>query len=189
MGHAPRNGWKMEKNAGFVKTSVAEISKEVVAQLLATGLIKQPNMKRKRVDWERLLIREYVKKFYATVPHWIREEVGPIPEGADTMLYARTRRWADAIIREPDNMLVIEGKMKCEPAVIGQILNYRDLLPQTPLFYKYRELPVKMRVVTAIISDDVHKLLEAAGIDVEIYKPSNYEEWYEKVILKNANRE
>jgi hypothetical protein len=184
MGRYPRKLIDLAEIASVVNTSVGEITKEVLAHLYASGAIKVPQQKKKRIDWERLLIYEYISKFYSTTPHWIREEVGPMPPGEPNLLYNRTRRWADAIIRNEDHILVLEGKMKCEPAVIGQLLNYRDLIPQTPMLFKYRELPVKMRVITALITDEVHALLEKADIDVEIYQPTNYQAWYDQVVLK-----
>jgi hypothetical protein len=134
-----------------------------------------------------LLSYEYVNKFYAETPHWFRIEVGPIPNGDTTNLYARTRRWADAVLRMPDHLLIIEFKMKAEPSVVSQLEHYGQLLPQTPLFKKYRNEPVKIKIVAAMVDEQVHKYIESRGIEVEIYKPSNYDQWYKQVILKEKS--
>ena len=168
---------------------MSELSKSVVAELMAAGMIAQPKQKRKRVDWERLLVYEYVQTNYLDVPHWFREEVGPLPPGSNPMLYAKTRRWADAIVHLPDKTLLIEGKMKAEPNVIGQVLNYKNLIPQTPMLAKYKNLPVRPRVITAMVTDQVKELIENSGIEVEIFKPSNYEEWYEKVMVNGRKKQ
>lgn len=165
---------------------MSELSKSVVAELMAAGMIAQPKQKRKRVDWERLLVYEYVQTNYLDVPHWFREEVGPLPPGSNPMLYAKTRRWADAIVHLPDKTLLIEGKMKAEPSVIGQLLNYRNLLPQTPLFYKYREIPIEMQLVCAKIDKDTEELVKQAGIEVIMFKPSNYDQWIDVITKRKG---
>ena len=172
-----------------VKSSVAEISKEVIAQLTAAGMVNIPRQKRRRIDWERILVLEYVVSKYRETPYWIREGVGPLPEGAEAAYYSRTRRWADAIVRDTDAMIIIEGKMSVEPSVIGQLLNYKNLLPQTPMLRKYNELPIIMRVVTAHLKPGMQDLLENAGIEVEVFRPSNYDQWEQQVLLKNKNKE
>lgn len=165
---------------------LSELSKSVVAELITAGMINQPKQKRKRVDWERLLVYEYVQTYYLDVPHWFREEVGPLPPGTNPMLYAKTRRWADAIVHLPDKTILIEGKMKAEPSVIGQLLNYRNLLPQTPLFYKYREIPIEMLLVCASINKDTEELVKEAGIEVAMFKPSNYDTWVEVITKRRG---
>ena len=172
-----------------VKSSVAEISKEVIAQLTAAGMVNMPRQKRRRIDWERILVLEYVVANYRETPYWIREGVGPLPEGSEAAYYSRTRRWADAIIRAPDAMIIVEGKMSVEPSVIGQLLNYKNLLPQTPMLRKYNELPIIMRVVTAHIKPGMRELLESADIELVEFKPSNYDQWEQQVLLKNKNKE
>ena len=168
---------------------LSELSKSVAAELITAGMISQPRQKRKRVDWERLLVYEYVQTYYLDVPHWFREEVGPLPQGENPMLYAKTRRWADAIVHLPDKTLLIEGKMKAEPSVIGQLLNYRNLLPQTPLFYKYREIPIEMQLVCAKIDTDTEALVKQAGIDVVMFKPSNYDTWVDVITKRKGARD
>lgn len=78
--------------------------------------------------------------------------------------------------------------MSVEPSVIGQLLNYRNLLPQTPMLRKYNELPIIMRVVTAHLKPGMQDLLENAGIEAETYKPSNCDQWEEQVLLKGKKK-
>ena len=189
MGYPPRKCSKLAGETLQVKSTVAEISKEVIAQLTAAGMVQLPQQKRKRIDWERVLVLEYVLRFYRETPYWIREGVGPLPDTGDAAFYARARRWADAIIRAPEAMIIVEGKMSVEPSVIGQLLNYRNLLPQTPMLRKYNELPIIMRVVTAHLKPGIKELLESAEIEVVEFKPSNYQEWEQNVLLKNKKRQ
>lgn len=107
-----------------------------------------------------------------------------MPGGRTESIYAKTRRWADCVVRMPDHMLVIEFKMKAEPSVVSQVLVYKELVPQTALFKKYALLPVKAMIVAAMVDDVTHKFIESQGVNLEIYQPSNFEAWYKQVILK-----
>ena len=169
-------------------TTVQEIADATITRLLAAGLIQPKGQKQKRVNWERQISYEYLQRFYPDVPHWTRIEVGPMPPGENSFLYSRTRRWADAVVREPGNMLLIEFKMKAMPDVAAQLLNYKDLLPQTPLFYKYKDLPIKCLVVTALCDEQTSKFIKSQGIELEMFTPMNYEKWYTEKILKKQEK-
>jgi len=178
-----------ELNPTVDPTLVTATTDAVMSALIKAGVVKVPKQARKRVNWERLLIYEYVKQFYADKLHWFREEVGPIPGGKNEMIYARTRRWADCIVRMDDYMLLIEGKMRAKVEVVSQMLTYKNLLPQTPMFLKYKDLPIKLLLVCAIIDDETRKFVEDAGIEVRIFRPSNFEEWYKIVLQKGETGE
>lgn len=81
-------------------------------------------------------------------------------------------------------MALIEVKMLAKPDVVGQLLNYAVLFPQTPMFEKYWSLPVKLKVVCSLTDEVTKKFIESQGIEVEIWKASNFDAWYEQVILK-----
>ena len=155
-----------------------------MSTLQASGQVTTQRKTRPRVNWERLLAFEFVGKNYGTFPHWFRQEVGPIPGGNQNTLYARTRRWADAVIRMPGYIIIIEFKMKANPDVAAQLLNYRDLFPQTPLFSKYKDEPVKLMVVAALVDNETKAFIEKQGIEVVEFKPGNFEQWYKQVIEK-----
>ena len=169
-------------------TTVQEIADATITRLLAAGLIQPKGAKRKRVNWEREISNEYLARFYPEMPHWTRIEVGPMPKGENADLYSRTRRWADAVVREPDNMLIVEFKMRANQDVVGQLMNYRQLLPQTPMFIKYKDLPVKCRVVAAMCDEQIKALIEGNGIELEMFQPRNYEKWYTEKILKKQEK-
>ena len=167
-----------------VTGTVAEVAQAAVAQMIASGIVNLPKKKRIRVNWESKLAYEYVNRFYSEYPHWFRIEIGAIPNPHDGLLFSKTRRWADVVIRMPDHMKILETKMLVRPDVVGQIINYARLLPATPMFAKYKDLPVQLEVVAALVDEDTRQWVESHGIKVVDYKPSNFEEWYKKVILK-----
>lgn len=55
MGGASGSAKTWLKREFVVNSSVAEISKEVIAQLAASGLINNPKQKRRRIDWRGFL--------------------------------------------------------------------------------------------------------------------------------------
>lgn len=170
-----------------VDTSLVTATTDAVMNaLIKAGAVKIPKAARKRVNWERLLMYEYANEFYADKPKWFRIEVGPIPGGENNMLYSRTRRWADCVIRLDDRMLLIEGKMRARVEVVSQIKTYQNLFPQTPMFRKYKDEPVELRLVCAMIDDETRQFVEDAGIEVVMFKPSNYEKWYKLIIEKEG---
>lgn len=167
------------------KNDIATLAEATAATLIAAGIIELPKKRRKRTNWESSMAYEYVNRFYPDKPHWTRIELGPIPNGEGNMIYARTRRWCDAVIIEDDHVILIETKMRPKPDVVGQIRNYATLFAQTPLFKRFREMPLRLRVVAALVDDEIKAFIEANGIEVEVFKPSNYDEWYELVVKNN----
>lgn len=168
----------------IVTGTVSEITTATIAQLSAMGLIDIKKKKRMRRNWESALAYEYVEKFYGDYPHWFRVAIGPMPEGRNDPMYSMIRRWADVVVRMPDHMLIIELKMYAKPDVVGQINNYERLLPQTPMFRKWQEMPVKKKVVAALMDDDTKAYIESNNIETEVYRPKMFEEWYKEKILR-----
>lgn len=169
-------------NAELVQATVSA----TMDALIKSGAVRTFKDKKKRVNWERLLVYEYVNNIYATIPHWFRIEVGALPPGENNMFYSRTRRWADCIVREEKDILIIEGKMKANPDVAAQLQNYKLLFPQTPLFQKYKELPIRLMLLCAMIDDQTRAFVKSAGIEVIVYRPANFDEWYKQVIEKGT---
>lgn len=169
-------------------TDIATLAEATAATLIAAGVIDPKKRRRKRQNWESKLAWEYVRKFYGDKPHWIRIELGPIPKPEQGALYARVRRWCDAVVIDDNRVLLIETKMRPKPDVVGQISNYAVLFPQTPLFRRFKDMPVTLRVVAALLDPGVKEFIEKNGIEVEEYKPSNYEEWYKLVIRNNYGK-
>jgi hypothetical protein len=167
-----------------VEANMSDISKAVAAQLIADGTFLPAKRRQKHVKWENMLAREYIEKFYNQYPHWYRIEVGALPKGFDNAMFTKVRRYADAIVRMPDHVLIIEMKMLAKPDVVAQILNYIDLFNETPMFEKYWKEPVKGKVVAALCDEATTKFINKHGIELEIYKPSNYETWYNQKITK-----
>jgi len=174
----------MTKENGSKEANIAAMVDQRIASLIAIGVLAQAKKRRKGANWENKLAYEYVQHFYPNYPAWFRVSVGPIPGGQNDPLYYKLRRWADVIIRMPDHIEIIEVKMLAKPDVVGQLVNYGQLFPQTPMFEKYWNEPVKLKLVCSTIDGATKAFVESQGIEVEVYRGSNYEQWYNQVILK-----
>ena len=160
----------------------------VITRLLAADVLKVPKERKKRTNWERLLAYEYCDTFFRDCPKWVRIEVGPIPKEGHGMMYARTRRWADAVIIDGGRALILETKMKADPRAIGQLQIYRNLFPETPGFSRFKELPITLRLVAALGDEHTRLLAEEQEIEYEEWRPSNFEKWYAEVVAKQRKK-
>lgn len=162
-------------------------TESVMTALITTGAIKAPKTAHKRVNWERTMAWEWGEKFYQAYPKWYRVEIGEIPGGTNDMLYARTRRYADLVVHLPEETLIIEFKMKAIPDVVAQLHNYKLQFPGTPQFQRYKDLPIRLILVCAVIDLQTKAFVESGGIEVVEYRPKNFEDWYKFVIEKNRD--
>ena len=165
---------------------VVDLVDQRIASLIGAGTLATGKTRRKKINWESKLAYEYVQTRYPNFPAWFRVSVGPVPGGANDPLYYKLRRWADIILRMPDHMLIIEVKMLAKPDVVGQLHNYAKLFPTTPMFEKYWSLPVRKRVVCSLIDGATKDFILSEGIEVEEFRASNYEDWYNYMILKKS---
>lgn len=175
-----------EQSSMTVEANIDQISAAVTAQLIAKGTFEPARKRQKNHNWENEMAREYIEKFYSDRMHWYRIEVGEIPDKLDDPIYTKVRRWADAIVVMPDHVLIIELKMIAKPEVTAQLANYIELFRETPMFQDQRELPVKGRVVCALVDEKTKSFIERGGFEVEVYKPANFDLWYSKKIAKTG---
>ena len=155
-----------------------QVTDDVISLLRTRGYITDKKPRKERVNWERILVYEYIRARYPNVPSWIRKEVGSVPEGEHSAMYARTRRWVDAIIRPPGKIILIEAKMKPDPKALAQLDMYDSLFSETPEFTNYWNDPRELQLVTAMDDSAVKALAPSYNIKHVVFKPSNFEEWY-----------
>jgi hypothetical protein len=163
--------------------NVDEISKAVAMKLAEQGYLTPPKKRRPRVNWEALMVREYVDKMYPNNLKWLRHEVGAYNPDDPIQFNSQLRRWADAIIDVDDNILVIEAKMKPTPGAISQVQTYVHLIRETPDLQYYWDKSVFGMILTTWEDPAVKKVANEWGILYEVFQPSFYPEWQE--MMKN----
>ena len=126
---------------------------------------------------ESRLIYEYMINRYSRFPQWRRVRVGPIPGKEPKELYGVLRRWVDGIVFTGSKIILIEAKMKPDPAAIGQLLFYKKMFPLTPEFEMYKDYPIEMEFVTTREDPMVKAQCKDNGIRYVVYRPKWVEEW------------
>lgn len=81
------------------------------------------------------------------------------------------RRWADAVVLLPEELLLVEAAIRPNPGKIGQLELYQMLVPHTPELSQYRDRPVAMVLLYAIEDPAVNLLARRKGIRCIQYKP------------------
>lgn len=128
---------------------------------------------------EARLISEWISKTYPDDVVMYRVRLGGPPtwaipsiaDGVPEEIYMIYQRWADAIIVRKIELIIIEGKIRLAPGVISQIKLYEQLLPKTPRFSEFKELPIRLIILTAMRDPEVELLAASEGIEIVVFSP------------------
>lgn len=82
------------------------------------------------------------------------------------------RRWADAIILEPNRITIVEAAIRPQPGKIAQLELYKLLFPQTPELRAWWGAKIEMLLLYAIEDPATIYLAREKGIRCVEYKPS-----------------
>lgn len=99
------------------------------------------------------------------------EIVSALPPSLSPRALQFLQRWADAVIIERNRVIIAEFKIRTAATAIGQLLLYRQLLPETPELAEHAPKPIKLLLVTAQADPEVVAFGRGQGIRVEIYRP------------------
>jgi hypothetical protein len=132
-----------------------------------------------RVQRERRLLSEWAARRYPASPVEHQVRVGAIQPNTQAAGLTYTemkslgvwRRYADALVRLPGSLVLIEASMAAHPGYISQLLLYRRLLPLTPELADMAAWPVRMVYLVALEDPVVTAMARDVSIDVEVYRP------------------
>jgi len=82
------------------------------------------------------------------------------------------RRWADAIVYPPPDLILIEAAIRPNPGKIGQLKLYALLLPHTPELTPYKTAKIRLVMLYAIEDPATTYLARQQGIEAVEYKPT-----------------
>ena len=133
-------------------------------------------------DWqprEMRMVSEYLQANYSQYPWQTRVRLGSIPDKlrvpqtslAEERLAGVWRRWADAIVIKPDQLIVIEAGIKPEPGDVSKLELYGRLIRHTPEFEPFNNLPVALELVYAMVDEFLETFARERGIRVVYYEP------------------
>src|SRR4051812_44250118 len=100
------------------------------------------SFRKKSEPVERAYVVAYVRTAYPDSQVLFNARLGPIPDkfagmdltGLSSNIFKVFNRYADAVVIQPDKLILVEGKMVDILPAIGQIMFYRFLLAKTPEF-------------------------------------------------------
>lgn len=129
--------------------------------------------RKKRVEAEAYLVSSYIAWAYPNDQVMVRVRLGIIepliyPESLSAEelgMLGSFRRWADAVVIQSDQLILIEGAIRPALGDISQMEGYKLLLPQTPELDRWKALPIRMELVAAIEDPVVSMLARGRGIN------------------------
>lgn len=136
--------------------------------------------RRPQVQAERRLVAEWAAARYPDRPKWFNQRLGAGPVSAEEMglseeewraSVGQRRRYADLLVLEGREVLVVEAKIVAEPGVVGQLALYADLVAHTPELVALRTVPVRQVLLCAREDPAVSIMARRAGVRVEIFSP------------------
>jgi hypothetical protein len=81
------------------------------------------------------------------------------------------RRWADAIIVTPTELIILEGKIIAAPGSIAQLQLYLDLVAKTPELVPFLDRTPRGVLLVAVEDPATTALAGRWGIRVVVYRP------------------
>jgi hypothetical protein len=97
-------------------------------------------------------------------------------------------RWADAIVIQPDKLIVIEAKLRASEFLkgLGELQLYIHLVAHTPEFEKFKNRRVVGRLIAPIEDPAVMLIARQNLIETAVFKPSFYDAFLEAIQPRQA---
>ncbi len=129
---------------------------------------------------ERRYVVEFVSLRYPDRPTWFNIRLGAPPgemarryPGVNLDRVAQVwKKFADAVIVNGPEFVLIEAKIRRPIESVGQISAYRDLIYESPELLPWGHLPVRLVLVTPQEDPSIATLLIRAGIELAVYQPA-----------------
>lgn len=134
------------------------------------------------------MLAEYVSTHFPTTRVIQRVRLGPITsalpdptltEAETRLIGAAWRRWADAVLITEETLTVVEAALMADPGDISRMQVYLALVPSTPELAPYMGRVIRGLLVWAVDDPFSRGVAVRAGLQVVIFKPSNFREWIE----------
>ena len=142
---------------------------------------------------EMRMLGEYIAREYPQATVFLRLRLGVIqPVGnhgdldpAELRFLSALARYADAVVILPQEIVIVEAKMRSEPGAIAQLGLYARLAPMTPDLQPYLNRPIVKELVCSVPDPVVDLLARESEVRVKVYAPSWLPAWSAK---RNRNK-
>lgn len=156
-----------------------------------SGVISQINTQRRAayIHRDSLYVSEFCDWAFPGRPTLLNVRLGPTPrEIRERYPALDTDRWArvwlktcDAIVLDEGTLVLIEGELRRPIVAIGELVVYRELIPQTMSLQDYWHLPIRTVMVTPLGDPTVDPVLAQLQIETVLYRPQWAEEYLRSV--------
>lgn len=145
--------------------------------------------KRRWAPRERRLVAEWVSLRYPEAKVFIQKRIGAPPQFLVNELglrkadnyYKPLKRWADAIIITKEEIILVEGKIRSTPAVVGQLEYYGEIVKKTPDLAAWAHLPVRLVLLSPWVDPGMEDYCAQKGITIEHYHPPWIDEYMKEI--------
>ena len=142
---------------------------------------------------EERLISEFCAKEFPDAPVRLRVRLGPYLSALDPSqlsdrelrMVGSWRRWADAVVVQPDRLTVIEAAIRPAVGKISQLEYYLRLVGSTPELLEFAGRPVHGLLLFAIQDPLLEQLAREKGFQVRYYRPP----WVDEYLTQIYSRE
>ena len=136
-----------------------------------------------------MLLREWAAKKYPQFHLMEQVRLGPTSATLNGVLVSpalqamlRVNNWySDGAIILPNELLIIESKMRPDPRAVGQVLFYMRLSMSTPELQSAMALPARPVVLFSEDDPEVNQFARTWGCRVEVYTPAWIEDYLTQV--------
>lgn len=144
-----------------------------------------------RKERERRYIAEYLRESFPEGDYQLNVELGPIPQEYVTRMgFARaaamfrpTRPRIDAVKWGPDKYILIEAKIRDIKAGIGDLLYYRNIIPDTLDLPEFTGQPITTQLVIPWMLDWLVPVARANNIEVVVFQ----QDWIAEYVKERQN--
>ena len=117
---------------------------------------------------ERMLRTKFAAKLPETIPRWYNVRLGPYHDQEKSKQYSVLQHYADLIYIENNVVWINEFKVRGQAEAVGQLLNYKNLFPQTIEFDFAKAFPIMLQLVTNQHKTEIMELCNKHGIMYEV---------------------
>jgi len=117
------------------------------------------------------LVNMYLWDKHRNDLQWRRVRLGVVPTHEMSRMHSVLLRWADAIVINDGQVLIIEAKLRPNPSAFGQLDLYAKLFRVTPEFSAYASWPIRKQFLTTFPDLALGELASDKGVDYIIYPP------------------
>lgn len=142
---------------------------------------------------EMRMVSEYIERTYTNDIAFLRLRLGSmVPDGPrpgltpqETAMLGVFRRWADAVVITPDELIVVEASLRSDTGDPSKLVIYGRLVPHTPELQEFRDRRLVLELVVAVEDPVVRQVAQELGIRCRVYEPK----WLPQYLAQLHRRE